>query len=127
LSAALRALDLVLSGATTEKFRFGASSCPAKRGAGGVAVRRFWVPGFVPGRKRCGLWKCESGSGASLGAPRSAKSDRMCGCSDASASETAALCVQRRCENAEYREGMFTEDGLGGRFALCSMGGWIGD
>jgi hypothetical protein len=35
-------------------------------------------------------WKCESGSGASLDVPRSAKSDRMCRRRDTSASETAA-------------------------------------
>jgi hypothetical protein len=31
-------------------------------------------------RDGCDLWKCESGSGASLCVPRSAKSDRMCLC-----------------------------------------------
>jgi hypothetical protein len=54
--------------------------------------------GVLRGLGCCGLLQCESGSGASLGVPRSAKSDRMCGCSDVSASETAATCVQRRCK-----------------------------
>jgi hypothetical protein len=74
---------------TTVKFRFGAGDllpnawgrllCPfgARHGFGCVGC--------------CVLLKCESGSGASLGVLRSAKSDRMCGCSDVSASETAAF------------------------------------
>ncbi len=47
---------------------------------------------------RCVLLRCESGSGASLGVPRSAKSDRMCGCSDVSASETAAFAFRGVCK-----------------------------
>jgi hypothetical protein len=59
---------------------------------GGAAMLPFgaWAVGVRLGRKCCVLLQCESGSGASLGVPRSAKSDRMYGCSNVSVSETAA-------------------------------------
>ena len=91
---------LVWHRVTTAKFRFGALIA---RQSAGCSVLLFGASGLGarPGRLCCVHLQCESGSGASLGAPRSAKSDRMCRRSDTFASETAALCVQRRCENAE--------------------------
>ena len=53
------------------KFQFGAFMAPQSAG--------FWVLLFGASVRGCGvvLWQCKSGSGASLGVPRSAKSDRM--------------------------------------------------
>jgi hypothetical protein len=76
------------------------SLCSPKRG--GICCCPFGTLGGVFTRFGCcGLLQCESGSGASLGVPRSAKSDRMYRHSDMSVSETAAKYVQRRCEYAE--------------------------
>jgi hypothetical protein len=70
-----------------------------------LAVRCLGLRGafaLCPGD--CDHWKCESGSGASLDVPRSAKSDRMCRRRKMSASETAAIYVQRRCNMLSLKE-----------------------